>query len=499
MSPVLIAWVRSFFDIYSTSTRSRLGVLATMALGVVLLGLGAETGSGGGAIPFLLLVWANHERFLKTLEDLLERNRWAVVGVPLLVLAAKLVMTPPAASDDLLRHLASAFWADGYAGMYVHTALPPAPLYPAFDRVVGALAFAVGLPGAMWILQALAFSGFALVFVLAARRFLGGHPFSDVLVLVAMVLVMQTMSARLVLARPEIFLTIWALAGTLVATRLGVLIWSVTGVFLGTGYWLAALYFPAAILLPLSWRGRVGILVTMSALWAWLWWLITDGHALETVLWAFSQVANRLPGIVVGENVSIVNVLLAPSMLVLAFASFWALGRSAAEPRVFVLALFFLLSNQARYCGIVAPLFALHALSALRTAELRLPVAIRSMAITLGALSMSVLSSTYTNYATMVRFDLPPGSVVMTAFNQATYSTLFANPGEIRIAPAFEVGALKPRYQQVVLDLGGGKLHCDSLEGSGFTHLIENSLVGPIPACLTLVETQRDWRLWAVR
>jgi len=175
----------SLLDIYSPRPAARIAVLLTMAVGAVLLARGAATGSAIGALPFLLLVWANRERFLATVEDLLARHPWLVPGVPLLVCAAKLAMDPPAASDDLLRHIASAFWPGAYADMYVHSALPPVSLYPSFDALAAGLARLVGPLPAMWTLQALACAGFLFVFLAAARRLTAGNPAAGLLVTTA--------------------------------------------------------------------------------------------------------------------------------------------------------------------------------------------------------------------------------------------------------------------------------------------------------------------------
>ena len=94
------------------------------------------------------------------------------------------------------------------------------------------------------------------------------------------------------------------------------------------------------------------------------------------------------------------------------------------------------------------------------------------------------------------RFRLPAGAVVLTGFREPTYSTLFANPGTVRVAPAMEIGWLEPGLQRVVANLGRGELDCDSLRLYAFSHLIESTLSGSTPTCLSLEATQGPWRLW---
>lgn len=498
MSSTPLARLRSLLDIYSPSPVSRGVVLATMALGVVLLARSLSTGSAIGAAPFIVLVWANHERFLATLDGLFQRHGWFVLAVPLSVFSAKLLMVPPTASDDLLRHIASAFWPGGYPEMYVHTALPPAELYPAFDWFVGGLALAIGPAPAMWLMQALAFGSFVWVFLCAARRLMADHPAAPVFTLVALVLVLEIMVGRLMLARPEIFMTGWAMAALLVKGRGGLAAWIVTGLALGSAYWLAPLYFPVVLLLGMSWRGRLVAFAVLLAAWAAIWLAMTGGAILEAVFWTFAQVANRIPGVAVSENASIFNLLLAPQMLALAFGSAWAATKPAADNRLLWLALYFLLSNQARYGGIVAPLLALHILSALRAVSFPLAAPWRSVVVGLAAVSLSLLSNGIPRYQSLPRFDVPAGSVVLTGFSEATYATLFANPGKARVAPAFEIGAASARVQALVLGLSQGALDCGALEGLGFTHLIESTLSGGALPCLSLQATQGAWRLWRV-
>jgi len=489
--------IRSLLDIYSPRLLNRAAVIGLMALGAWLLVRGAPARSTIGAVPFVVLIWANHERFLVTVEGLFERHSWLVLAVPLIVYAVPLVVVPPTASDDLLRDIGQAFWPGGYRDMYVRTALPPVGLYPAFDWTMGELARWVGAPGAMWAAQAVACAGFVLVFALAARRMLDGQPMWAVLTLAALVLVLQLISGRLSLARPEIFMTVWALSALLVRGPTTAAAWAAAGLLLGSGYWLAPLYFPAALLLPVAGRTRALVFATMCLCWIGLWWWMTDGQLLAAVRWTLEQVGNRIPGLGVMENESIVNVLLAPQMLALVFASLWA-ARNGGDARLLLLAGFYLLSNQARYGGIVAPLLALYALSAAPRLQLRWPGVSRSAAVALGSVCLAWLSAGWPRYEDLPNFALPAGAVVLTGFNQATYSIPFANLGTVRVSPAFEVGAAEPAVQRLVLGLSRGGLDCPALEGLGFTHLVENSLRGSPPPCLELSATKGGWRLWRV-
>lgn len=483
---------------YSPRPASRVAVAAMLALGVALLVRGADTGAATAAIPLALLVWANHRRFLATVDSILAARGWLLVAVPLLVFAARLVQFPPTATDDLLRHIASAFWPDGYRGMYVETSLPPAELYPAFDRVVGALAGLLGPVPAMWAVQAVALTAFVGVLCAAARRATRAHPMSWVLVLAALVLVLQVMSGRLFLGRPEIFLGIWAVAAVLVRSAPGAALWCAAGLALGSGYWLAPVYFPAVLLLPWSRNIRAGLFAGLCVAWMALWWHITDGKLPETLAWTFAQLGRRIPGIAVQENLGLAGVMLMPQMLLLAFASLWAVRRADSDNRLLLLAAYFALSNQARYAGVIAPLLALHALPALVAVLQRWPVHARAAALALGAVALSVVARDTPRLAELPRFALPAGVVVLTHFSEAGYSLPFANPGRVRVAPGFEVGAATPVVQRLARDLGQGRLDCAAVLPTPFSHVVEDRLVGPPPPCLALESAQGRWRLWRI-
>jgi len=492
------ALVRSALDIYSGRPLPRVAAPALLALGAWLLAAGAATGSALGALPLLLLAWANHPRFTRTVVELFDRQAWLVLAIPLAALAVRAALPAPWASDDLLRHLAQAFWPDGYRGMYVHSALPPVELYPAFDWLAGGLARTLGPFPAMWTMQALAWIAFVAVFVAAAHRTLGGASDAQArtLTLVALTVVLVVMSQRLFLARPEVFLTAWAIAALIPSGLGGAVVWAAVGLVLSTGYWLAALYFPAALVLAIPIRGRAIVFVSLCAAWAALWWWLADGEPWTAIAWTLDQVANRIPGIAVSENRPILNLLFAPAMLALVLAGVWAWRMPEANRAVLALAGFFVASAQARYGTVIAPLLALFVLGALRGRGVRLPAGAPIVAVLIASAVFAQLATTFPRMAAQPRFHLPDGAVVLTGFDAASFATLIANPGRVRIAPAFEIGAAARPVQELVFGLAQGRIDCARVRSLGFTHLIERSLRGRPPECLSLESTQAGWRLW---
>lgn len=492
--------VRSALDIYSARALPRVLAIALLLLGVWLLARGAATGSALGALPLLLLVWANHPRFSQTVIDLVESRPWLVLAVPLAALAARAAHPAPWASDDLLRHLAQAFWPDGYRGMYLHTSLPPADLYPAFDLLAGGLARSLGPYPAMWTMQALAWIAFVTVFVAAARRMLGGarDARARTLTLIALTAVLVVISQRLFLARPEVFLTIWAIAALIPSGVAGAIAWVAAGLLLSSGYWLSALYFPAALMLALPWRARAFAFAALVAGWAALWWWLTDGEPLAAIAWTLEQVANRIDGMAVSENRSILNLLFAPAMLALIVAGVWAWRVPGSKRAVLALAALFVATAQARYGTVIAPLLALFVLSALRSRIAALPAGAPIVAVLLASAVFAQLATGFPRMAAQPRFELPRGATVLTAFDAASYATLIANPGSVRVAPAFEIGASTAPLQRLVLGLAHGRIDCATVRSLGFSHVIEQSLRGDPPQCLSLRATRAGWRLWTV-
>lgn len=492
----LVSRLRQLLDIYSERWLQRAVVLGLFVAGAIMLANRLPS----GAIPFLLLVWANHRRFFATVIDLLDRHPSLVVSAPLFVIFAKCLIDPPAATDDLLRHIAVNFWPNGYRDMYAHTSLPPAELYPAFDRFVGLLARFFGMASAMWIMQALAAGAFLAAFIGAARKILKDRTDWAYWVLLILLPVLAVMMSRLFLARPEIFMTSWAIAALLPSRPVAIGAWVLGGLVLGSGYWLAPIYFPVVFLLPLSGRARILIFLGLSAAWLLMWAGLAQGQLVSTLLWTFQAIANREPGVGVSENQSIVGVLFSLPMLMLLAGAIWS-TRRGGDTRLLWLAGFFALSNQARYGTVIAPLLALSFLGAVAGLRFSWVPWQKGLAVVFGlsvASSLADNKEIVTQYAMLPHFRLPANAVVLTGFTTATYSTLFFNPGTVSVAPAFEVGASEKSVQRLILDMAKGKLDCGAVVTLGFTHVIENSLAGNPPDCLQLIQTQRDYRLWAI-
>jgi hypothetical protein len=484
-----------WLDIYSPSPGPKIVAVVLIATGAWLL----ARLSLSGALPIALLVWSNRARFLATLAELADRHRWVVVALPLAVVVARVAWPAPAAPDDLLRHIAVAFWPGGYADMYVGSSLPAVNLYPLFDAAVGALARAFGPPAAMWATQGTAFALFVAVLLGAARLEVAGRPDARFLLLAVLLLTLGSMLPRVMLGRPEMFLTIWALAACLARGSGAAVAWVAAGAILNAVYWLSPVYFPAALLLGVSRRARAAAFLALCASWLALWGWLAGAELVPTMLWQFRSMASWAPGVMVGENRSIAHALAVPMFWPLLAAALWGASRGTGRREFLWLALWFALSNQIRYIGVIAPLLALYAASALPHRDWTKSPAQRLGAIALGLMVAAAGMPAVHRYHDLPRFDLPPGAVVFTPFDVSTYSLPFHNPGRIRVAPSFALGALDPELQVAVRDLVAGRLDCALLQERGFTHLVERTARGDPPGCAHLAAIDGPTRLWRLQ
>lgn len=486
--------LRRGLDMSSGDPRARLVSVGLALVGALLV----FSGRVEGLLAYAIIVWSNPGHWIRLLSGVLDRWPGIAIALPMMVVAIGVAQMMPFPIDDLLRHIARSAWPNGYVDMYVHTSLPPFELYPTFDRLVGAMAHLVGPMAAARMLMVLAWGLFVVVFLCAARRSIGSRADWAFWASGAMILVLAEVGVRLTLARPEIFVGIWALCALCVRGPLGIVVWALAGVMLGTGYWLSPIYFVLAAMLPGSWRRRLLVFGVMCLAWLGLWFAITGDYRFENYRWAATVLTDRHPELSVGENASIVKALGHPWMLAVFVGVVWAWRRPGADNRMLMLSAFFACSNQLRYVSMIAPLLALYVLGAI--SRRMPPLSMRQRVVSLAALLFAapIVGNWLPRLSQMPRFDLPRGAVVFTAFGPATYSTLFFNAGKARVAPGFEVGAASPRVQQLVLELTRGKADCGELASLGFTHLVESTLGGRPPSCLELLEVQAGWRLWRV-
>jgi hypothetical protein len=400
--------------------------------------------------------------------------------------------------DDLLRYVAQSAWPRGYADMYFAASLPPFEQYPAFDALMDRLAPVFGLNGTVRGVIALCWASFAGVLSLVILRRLKGVPGSWPWAAAGVITALYLCSGRLTLARPEMFLSIWALAVLLTRTSSGALIWAASGVVIGMAYWLSPIYFVFAVLLPLPWRARGMVFVAMCLAWALGWMGVTGDLHFESVRWMFRSLGSRLPGVDVTENRSIFSSLGLPLVLGLIFLAIRFWKHPDADARLLAVAGFLALSNQLRYLPLAMTLLLLYCLRPLAQSWV-LPQRMRIVAWAMLVFASASVTSGLPSRQDLPRFTLPTGAKVFTLIGHGSYATLFFNAGRIQVTPAFEVGSALPLVQSMGVQLlRTGQLACAELREIGATHVVEAYMSGTPPACLQLDAVQDKWRLWRV-
>lgn len=454
-----------------------------------------------GAIPLVLSFWAYPGAYKEALLRVQSADSVGKYGLALglVVFAFGWLMHPPAAQDDLLRDIASHAYGFSHNAMFPFSSLPSFNLYPGFDHALGMLAQHWGEPIALQIvLVTIWLLAIALVAGLTLRN---GRKLDAGAAVLVCLLLSSMFSFRLFLGRPEMFCTLWGAAALLCRGPKSLVAWCLAGAALSSGYSLFPVYLAFGLLLPTTWTRRVvsvlALLVFHFSFWTW--------HAggllpfLQSVAAIPAWSAARLMG--VAETKSIWPLMLAIPMLPLALAALAGgskLPRAEAIPLALVTGYFFL-PDMARYGGTVALLFFVAALPLAPAISdlVKKHVGAAIFVLLLPAMTAHHVIESATGLGELPHFQLPAKSVVLTAFDAATFATPFFNPGRAQVVPAMEVGATSKPYQTAVAALSRGKLTCAQLQPLAITHVVERSQRTVLP-CLKLTGVQRDWRLWEV-
>ena len=404
-------------------------------------------------------------------------------------------MTPPGAPDDVLRDIASASYGLDYHRMYPHADIQNYNAYLGFDRLLATLSSVAGPAGALHLVQAACVAAFLALFVLMGRRLTSGlRPEHYALIGLAFA---TPLSARIFLARPEVILTVWGLFAAVTTKRWHVVLWVAAGAVLTTGYWLAALYFPFALLLGTRYRTRIALGLLLVG-WSFVYWhFASHGTYLESLSLLSSWPKNRVA--VVSETGSFLVLLLNPYILALILlAGVSCSGRKlgARDYDVLVLIGYFCLSGMVRYAAVWTGLLLMLVFPMLETRR------VQNLWMRAGLLFFPVYCAA-ASFGSVVplsqlpAFTYPENAYVLTGFNTATFATPFFNPGRVSVAPSMELGANTREVQTLALNLSKGTLDCKKLQAEPFTHVVEDRL-HTVPPCLRLIAVQGAWRQWQV-
>lgn len=420
--------------------------------------------------------------------------------LPAMVLLGIAVAIGPMASDDLLRDLIiGQHYEYDYSKLYPISDLPPFDMWWGFDHALSWMQTFVSAKVAMWLLQAAIYAGMTFIVARAVMSILAERPDRVYWAGIAVAITIYLSIGRIALARPEIILTVWALTAVLVRSKFGIAAWVMGGIALCSTYWLAFLYF-ASVLLQTGWRQKVAVFAVLAASHLTFWAGMFGIEYFKALDWLPQVLENQIA--VVSENTGLEALIGSP--LILGMVSLVAIGLFVQPRRDFLTYAavlgFFLASNQVRYIGMIAPLLVLltfmlwqHKLPNLRTGGML-------AAACLCFFMQFETAKSIPSIKQAPHFQLPLSARVMTAYDLATYAVPFDNPG-IQIEPSYAFGAAPKDIQQLALDIGGkgGQPSCNVLLKHGFTHVVEQTMTGDIPACLELAEVNKKWRLWHVR
>jgi len=417
----------------------------------------------------------------------------AVLAV--LVLIGFCFITPPGAPDDVLRDIASASYGFDYHRMYPQADIQRYNAYLGFDHLLAAIRAVAGPTGALHVIQALCVAAFITLFVLMGRRVSSSlRPEHYALIGLAFA---TPLSARIFLARPEVILTVWGLFAAVTTKRWHIVLWVAAGAVLTTGYWLAALYFPFALLLGTRYRTRVALGLLLVG-WSFVFWHVAShGTYVESLDLLSSWPRNRVA--VVSETGSFLVLLLNPyilALLLLAGVSCSGRRLGARDYEVLLLIGYFCLSGMVRYAAVWTGLLLMLVFPMLETRRVQ-NLWLRAGLLFFPFYCAAASFGSAVPFSQLPAFTYPENAYVLTGFSTATFATPFFNPGRVSVAPSMELGANTRAVQTLASNLSKGTLDCNKLLTEPFTHVVEDRL-HTVPSCLRLLAVQGAWRQWQV-
>lgn len=448
-----------------------------------------------------ILVFGYRDAWLPMAHYFFERHgKLFSIYVPMAGFLAVAASIGPIAHDDLLRDIiVGQYYQYDYRNLYPISTLPAFDLWYGFDHALNWFQIALTPIVTMWLLQFLLYSSMTAVVAKAVLQIMGNRRDSIYWAGLAVAIAVYLSVGRIGLARPEIILSVWAISAILVRRNSGVVAWTLAGALLCTSYWLAFLYFAAALLFQTSLTKKIGAVIALAVIHFGFWLLMFGADYFSALLWLPEVLKNQICQ--VGENINLELLLFNPivfGLLILGSIGLIVDGSRRALTIAFVL-VFFIASNQVRYIGVIAPLMVLLAIQCWKP---KLPE-LNAIGMPLVAcISLFVLlqaSGTIPSRDDAPDFAIPANSRVITAFGEATYSMPFFNPG-IQIEPSYAFGAAPKDVQQLSLDISqNSKINCETIKKYHFTHVVEQSMSGELPSCLTLSAVQKKWRLWNVQ
>lgn len=459
-----------------------------------------------GAILAFISVWL----YIKEQPSAMKAQKhWLLI--PLLLAPCVFLFNGTVPPDDLLRHLMAWKIDYRYPAQYPWSDLPKANFWLGFDWALGYLQSQWGV-SAQFLLQGVP----ALAFVLgggvlyASMQKASPHASPAAFLLLGL-LGLILIAPRMFLGRPEAFISIAAAAVWLCDTRAKITAWVLLMLLCIPVYWLGWAYAPFALLLPITWRARIGIAAFLAGA-NLLFWQIYTGDYLGMMMWLKGTLSVQA-----NENISMGAMLLTYTGLAFALilaavlarlpwanikritfsSSVWKHRELGVAP--VLLLLWLALPNQVRYnASLVFALlpWMLQNVTQWEISNIDIQEPAWLKISPFAILCALVIASFHMQLPPedIPRFAMKSGDRVL---SENAYATVFFAKEPVQVEPSFALGATRPQWEDL-LNNKDTKLDCALVRQARFTHVIEKSL-GKGVACLELEGIQGAWRLWRVR
>lgn len=450
--------------------------------------------------------------FDNDVQTVLGQDTPRILIVFLATVMLSLWLTHPWPGDDLLRDMVSWAYSYNYRNMFVYSpGVPSYNQYIYFDLITGWIYKTLpyyGHQAGVLLIQTAATASYLAAVTVSISRHLKGRSDKWLMTAVLLMLVLQCgAGGRLALARPEIFLSAWAIWSTSITSKSEAAVWTVIGLVLIPMYWLSMVYIPVYLMSRRSYAEKIA-LSSILVVYGLLFWDAWSGgafiHALENTNQA---VKTRIIDVSEDSPVFLLFLSWQFDLLVLALTCFsyrWvsqggfkSQGKTKKAITNITCVFWFLLPGMIRYADIIVPILAI-TLCSLWPKKSPLPWtpwarAAVALYLILNGFSIFHASAQTTSF----HIKDPKEHRVLAPFDSSMYRLIFENPG-IMVAPAMEVGFTEMPIQKMILSIHNGSLSCANLSKFTFTDVMENSLTY-IPPCLQLEGVSNTLRLWRVK
>lgn len=371
--------------------------------------------------------------------------------------------------DDLLRHAKIYNYGYDYANLFAYSWNFSFNPYLLFDYFAGFLDKNFG-EASLKIMQVLCFVAFSLAFFLHTKSW------DDRFRALIFILTLGIVAGRIVLARPTVFEAFFFLIGLTLSGLPAILF----GIFMGSFYYMFPIF-----LIPLVFWKREYLISLLASLLFWVNYAGMD--YFYDIYFLISSITGGRE-LEISENMSIV-LALASSLVLFLIYLFLKSKNFTYWPQ----AIFFLILNQIRFIEVLAPLLA---------------VSLREKKIGIGRIKLGFLENVFLLFiliASMFSFfpyyelrdiEISNGKVLCASM-QCMFNTVYTGRN-ITISPSMEMGLTNREVQREIRNIMNGTLNCSFFGKYDYDFLIESSL-REIPECLSLVDVERDYRIWEVK